>query len=241
MMRLASPFERRMRPLVRQQVRSSDVLWKEYVRRKRAAFRETALSLVGVLYVGVAGTAFLTVSMMGVAAGPGLFTEERPWFGKGNGDVLPLAFQAIMFASWFVVSVSTLRIGLHRARDLACVASFPLSDQQYLCRRLAFVAASSIGVALLNGAVMAYLSWQLGLSLGGWVVMTGLVLSQAVVFAAANVVAFGYTRLFLSETASVFVAIPFFFGGFSAAMAGTALLPYEREVSWPAFALLHRL
>jgi len=239
MISIGSKFERRMRSLVRQEVRSSDVLWREYLPRRRMARWDKA-GAVTLIVITALGCPMMAACFSLPFLGIGIFVEEGPHAGQGNGDLLPLAFQAITTAGWLAGIVFGLRRALYRSRDLALLAYFPLPDQRHLRRQIVEVACASVLIVLTMGCVvLAYLAWQSDLNWGRWIVATALVALQMVVFTSTAIVAVVYLRPRLSEAIVLLgVVVPLVAGGPMASLGGVMLLPFERPIAWPVSALL---
>lgn len=126
----ATPLERAVRRQVRARLHSSDVLWREYLPRRRIERWGMARR--------IGGASLFTLGLLTMAAmfavmqvGLGILATQGPNAGKHNGPFLPLAFNAMLLTGASLARISDLRKALTRSNLLATCAYFPVADRDF--------------------------------------------------------------------------------------------------------------
>ena len=126
----ATPWERAVRRQVRARLRSSELLWREYLPRRRIE----RWCMVGRFFrplVFVFGIPLMAVMFALLQLGLGLLADQGPMVGKHNGPILPLAFNAVLLIGVGFTAIADLRKALTRSKELAECAYFPMSDRDF--------------------------------------------------------------------------------------------------------------
>lgn len=130
---LATPLKRAIRRQVRARLRSSEILWREYLPRRRIERWRLAghLLLAFMSPLMVAAIVFGLFMAAVLQLGVGLLEKKGPLVGTDNGSLLPLASNSILLSGAILVGVSALRSVLIRSKQLTWCAYYPVADSDF--------------------------------------------------------------------------------------------------------------
>lgn len=235
----ATPLERAVRRQVRARLRSSELLWREYLPRRRIERWHLAgrllLVLLTPLMLAVAIFALYMAAV--VQLGIGLVEKEGPLVGTDNGPLLPLAFNSIIFTGATLLGISELRSALTRSKNLARCAYFPVADANFRRERVMKTAGYWL-YALFTAPVFIWLARGHELSVFSWLIVVSMAVSQGLVCVAWVIACVGYSPKPWSTDWLSFAGLLLLVGGLFLSFGGAHLRAYERPISWAAFLLL---
>jgi hypothetical protein len=236
----ATPFERAARRQVRARLRSSEILWREYLPRRRIErwrlVGQRFLVLMSPLMVATAIFAVFVAAVLQL--GVGLLLEEGPLVGTDNGPLLPLAFNSVFLTGATLLGISALRSVLIRSKQLTWCAYYPVADSDFRRERVMKGAWFLFCGPLLTAPVYIWLAQGGELSIFGWLTLVAMAIAQGLVCGALVIVCVGYARKPWSKDRLAVSGVLFVFVGTFLAFGGAYLLVYERQISWAVFLLL---